>query len=141
MKLENILISLMLFSVVVVVFMGVVGDLTLQYTSMGYPMSIDASQTKIFDQSEGINNQTLKMQELISKKPANALQAIDAFLYGGWSALLTTLDSLSMAGTIIGAAATTLNLPAPIVGFLIVVITLTILFTIIYVLFSVGGGS
>jgi hypothetical protein len=139
MKIESIMIIILLFSLVVTVFMGVATDLAVQYTNMGTPIALDNSTSALFDQSQAINNQTQKLQTALSSSPNNAIEVINSFLYGAWSALLMTFDTLALATSQVIAAAAILGLPPAITGFVIVAISLTLIFTLIYIAFRVGS--
>jgi len=137
---KNFLLSITLFSLVITVLMGATVNLVLEYQNMGYTMDIDTSQAAVFDQAAAINNQTTKMQALVSSSPSNLLSVVSSFLYGAWSALLTTFDSLSLSTSLVLAAGSVLGVPQVIISFIIIGITLSLLFAVIYLPF-VGGGQ
>jgi len=136
---KNFLLSITLFSLVITVLMGATANLVLEYQNMGYTMDIDTSQAAVFDQAAAINNQTTKMQALVSSSPSNLLSVVSSFLYGAWSALLTTFDSLSLSTSLVLAAGSVLGVPQVIISFIIIGITLSLLFAVIYLLFAGGG--
>jgi hypothetical protein len=139
MRIEVYLLSIVLFSLVVTVLFGATANLVLEYNNMGYAMNIDQSQSAVFDKAAAINNQTTRMQGLVSSSPSNLLSVVSSFLYGAWSALLTTFDSLSLASSLVLAASSVLGVPPVIASFIIVAITLSLLFSIIYLLFAGGA--
>lgn len=136
---KNFLLSITLFSLVITVLMGATVNLVLEYQNMGYTVDIDTSQAAVFDQAAAINNQTTKMQALVSSSPSNLLSVVSSFLYGAWSALLTTFDSLSLSTSLVLAAGSVLGVPQVIISFIIIGITLSLLFAVIYLLFAGGG--
>ena len=139
MKVETILICVLLFSAVLQIFMGSAVYLSAKYSDMGYSRSIDTSQTDMFDKAEEINNQTTKMQQMLTSSHSNLFSTVNAFLYSGWSALLNTISLIPIVSTMILGIANILNVPPVIVSFLIGSLTLTIIFTLIYIAFRVGS--
>lgn len=138
-RIESWLIGIALFSLVVTVLMGAVGNLSAEYANMGYPQNLDTSQTTIFDKSAEINELTEELQNQITATSSNPISIAYTFLYVGWSALLLTIKSLVFGSSLVMATATVLGLPPAIAAFIIVGITLSLIFTIVYIAFRVGS--
>jgi hypothetical protein len=139
MKIENIIISILLFSTTITILMGAAVFMADKYTEMGYPMSIDTSSTEVFNKISAINEQTARMQSVLLSNPSNFLTAIGAFLYAAWSALLTSFGILPILTSLILDVVAILGIPGEIATFLIGAAVISLVFTIIYIVFNSGN--
>lgn len=141
MDIKDFLIGIGLFSVVVVVILAATVDMADNYKDAGITIAINDNSSAVFDKANDINQQAEKMQQTLTQTPAGPVSAINAFIYAAWSTMISTFDSLSLATSLVTEVGALFILPPAITLFIVSSLVITLVVTIAYLVFRMGGGA
>ena len=141
MDIKDFLIGIGLFSVVAVVILAAVVDMSENYADAGIEVVVDENASAVFDKASAINQQAENMQQTLTETPAGPVSAINAFIYGAWSTMISTFDSLSLATALVTEVGALFSLPPAITLFIVSSLVITLVVTIAYLVFRMGGGA
>lgn len=141
MKLENFLISIALFSMVVVVFAGAAINISQNYADLGISVPLDNSSANVFDKAAQIDAQASSMQTKLTDIPSGPLSAVTGFISAAWSTIVSVLSAIGISISLVQDIAVFLQIPQPIVGFIITALILTIVILIARMVFNVSTGE
>ena len=141
MKIEDILIGIGLFSMIVVVFLAFTANIASNYANAGIDIPIDENASGIYSQASQINDLSMQMQDKLVNTQSGNSNVVTAFIYGAWSTLVLSFNSLAMSVTLITNIAALFSLPPALVMFLVSSIIILLVVTIAYMVFSMGSGS
>ena len=139
-KIEDFLIGIGLFSMLVVVMLAATVDISDQYKDLGINVPIDDNASGVFNKAAAINDQAQDMQTLLTTTPQTGLGAVSAFLSASWAALLSTLNGMGLVTSLITEISILLSIPAQITAFLISAVVITLVLTIAVMVLS-GSSS
>ena len=138
MKIENFLIGIGLFSMFLVVFIGAAVNVSLNYADLGINVPIDNSSAAVFDKAAEIDAQARDMQDKVTNIPSGPLSAVSGFISAAWSTIVSTLSGIGLVTSIVQSIGALFQIPAPIVGFIISAIIITVVLLIAKMVFNVN---
>jgi hypothetical protein len=141
MKIENFLLAIGLFSLVVVMFMGTTISMSNNYADLGINVPVDNSTSAVFDKAAEIDAQARSMQEKVSDIPSGPLSAVTGFISAAWATIISTLSGIGMSISLVQAISEFMQIPAPLAGFIISAIIITIVLLIAKMVFNVSSGD
>lgn len=123
MRPENIIIGIIILSMVVIGFTGLVGEL-----KGDYGVSVDTSFNGTYGK---IDDMTSKTQELANSTKGNQLSSAYEISAGGLSAISLLWDSLGLLNTMLEELSVEIGLPTWFIGGVIAILTVILIFIII----------
>jgi len=141
MRYDKYIISILLFSVVVVAGLTAVANVADNYGEMGIEVDVDTTQDDAFNKVASINEQTQDISDSVSGTDVGTDDASSTFLGGAWSAVQIIATSFGAVGDIVKEIADLFQIPSLFVTFFITAIVLSVLITAIFMIFKFTGES
>lgn len=141
MRYDKYIISILLFSVVVVAGLTAVANVADNYGEMGIEVDVDTTQDDAFNKVSSINEQTQDISDSVSGTDVGTDDASSTFLGGAWSAVQIIATSFGAVSDIVKEIADLFMIPPLFVTFFITAIVLSVLITAIFMIFKFTGES
>jgi len=122
--LQNILLTIGIFSLVVLGVMNFTGDIASRY-------SVSYTDLSYMNKTQQLNSKMIAIQETLNKTDVTAVQKVDAFFTGGYQVLMLIPESLNIFSTILFESGSILGLPFWVIPGVLAIITIVLIFGII----------
>jgi len=138
MRFDTLLISFLMVALVSFCCITMIGDMNSKYAFAGVNVSNDSftgvyvKTSEISEIVEQANNQTLKGEI------EGGTSTIDSMILGSYTALRLIGSTFGLFSDIVWAVSDTLHIPQPIVVIVIAMFIITVLFTLIYMIFRMA---
>ena len=138
MQLQKYLVALVVFSVVLTAGLLIIPDMNENYADAGVNMSVD-DFSNITSTLDVMYNTTQEMKEDTLGGEADDTETWESMVKGAYSAVRLISNSFTLVADISAAIASVMGIPRFIVDALITIITLMVIFALIYLIFRFKG--
>ena len=139
MEIDKFIIGLLVFTAIVVGGTLIIGNLNTNYAFAGANISTD-DFSDVYDTTDEIYNMSNDMKGSVLGGEVTEGTTEDSMFKGVYKALRFVLASFKLVGDIINATATKLGIPKFFVVLALAALAISIIFSIIYILFRISKG-
>lgn len=140
MELDKFLIGILVFAAFIVGGTLIIGNINDNYDGIMQDQINTSSFGSVYDTTDEIYNLSQDMKDSVLGTEVDADATEDSMFKGVYKSLRFVSNSFSLVGDIINAIADTIGIPAFFVTLALAALAISIIFSIIYIIFRIAKG-